>query len=520
MSHKSTKKPALILFFAALSYIRLCIITIYTIPTDSSVEAFLSRSGPSAFPSKSFSSSVVKRNTIKLNSVRTSFKPAVDIYAKFPATDFITVDPSKLTVTSSPQKKENKNNNNDGQDTTDSKSLTDENNSSFQSNKDFSDMNNENYGFSAYPLNSLNIKLSAKEKTIPYPKIDPFALVKGDLQPFSNNIKDLVDTQNPLLSNAATHFFEKRHGKRFRPTICLLVSRALQETAKSSDESDHNNENDNVATQKKMMTKETIQDVYKKQLSLAQITEMIHVASLIHDDVLDEADTRRGDLSVHKLYNNKVAVLAGDYLLARASVLLARLGDVEVVEIMANALDALVQGEVMQAKSSSNDLLDLGHYLRKSYYKTASLICNSCSSSALLAGHNYESSIANACERYGYHLGLAYQLVDDILDFTGSSDVLGKPAMADVNLGLATAPILYAAKSKPELKSLIKRRFKEKGDAEKALSLTLETDAVEQSYLLATFHAQSAVDAISLLPPSDARDGLINLAHMVLTRKS
>jgi geranylgeranyl pyrophosphate synthase len=261
-------------------------------------------------------------------------------------------------------------------------------------------------------------------------------------------------------------------------------------------------------------------DVYKKQLSLAQITEMIHVASLIHDDVLDEADTRRGDFAVHKLYNNKVAVLAGDYLLARASVLLARLGDVEVVEIMANALDALVQGEVMQAKSSSNDLLDLSHYLRKSYYKTASLICNSCSSSALLAGHGYESMTTNACERYGYHLGLAYQIIDDILDFTGTSDVLGKPAMADVSLGLATAPILYAAKSKQELNPMIKRRFKEKGDIEKTLSLVMETDAVEQSYALATFHAQSAVDAISLLPPSESRDGLINLAHMVLTRKS
>merc|ERR1712146_128606 len=256
MSQKRIKKPALILFFAALSYIRLCIITIYTIPADSSVEAFFSRSSPSAFSSKSsFSSTVVKRSIIKLNSVRSSFKPAVDIYAKFPATDFITVDPSKLTVTSSPQKKENKDKNNDGQDTTDSESLTDQNNSSFQSNKDFSDMNNENYGFSAYPMNSLNIKSSAKEKTIPYPKIDPFALVKGDLQPFSNNIKDLVYTQNPLLSNAATHFFEKRHGKRFRPTICLLVSRALQETAKSSEESNLNIENDNVTTQKTMMTK-------------------------------------------------------------------------------------------------------------------------------------------------------------------------------------------------------------------------------------------------------------------------
>ena len=115
--------------------------------------------------------------------------------------------------------------------------------------------------------------------------------------------QELVEAENPVLTAAAKHFFEKRHGKRFRPTIVMLMSRALQTTDA---------------------------DQYKKQSQLAQITEMIHVASLIHDDVLDEADTRRGDLAVHKLYSNKVAVLAGDYLLARASVLLARLENVQV----------------------------------------------------------------------------------------------------------------------------------------------------------------------------------------------
>merc|ERR1711991_231284 len=115
-----------------------------------------------------------------------------------------------------------------------------------------------------------------------------------------------------------------------------------------------------------------------------QITEMIHVASLIHDDVLDEAEMRRGGQAVHTMYTNKVAVLAGDYLLARASVLLARLQHLQVVEVMASALDFLVQGEIMQARSSKEDLLDMNFYLRKSYMKTASLICNSCKSSPVL----------------------------------------------------------------------------------------------------------------------------------------
>ncbi len=341
--------------------------------------------------------------------------------------------------------------------------------------------------------------------------VDPFHLVKKDLAPFSDSIKELVETENPVLTAAAKHFFEKRHGKRFRPTIAMLMSRAVVAGGAADLE---------MGGASAIPVPVTDSLRYQRQSQLAQITEMIHVASLIHDDVLDEADTRRGDKSVHKLYSNKVAVLAGDYLLARASVLLARLENVQVVEIMANALDALVQGEIMQAKSSSKDLLDLGHYLRKSYYKTASLICNSCCSAALLGGYAHGSPTVVAAEKYGYHLGLAYQVIDDVLDFTGSADVLGKPAMADMSLGLATAPILYAAEEKKELKPLIKRRFKEKGDVEATYKLVLGTEGVERSYQLALFHAQRAVDSIASFPPSEAKDGLIKLAHMVLTRRS
>ena len=184
---------------------------------------------------------------------------------------------------------------------------------------------------------------------------------------------------------------------------------------------------------------------------------------------------------MHKMYSNKVAVLAGDYLLARASVLLAKLGDVDVVQIMAAALDALVQGEIMQIKSAPNDVLEMDFYLRKSYYKTSSLICHACKSCAILGGHGVESPLAKAAERFGYHFGLAYQIIDDILDFTGSSEDLGKPAMADVSLGLATAPLLYASEERRELQPIIKRRFKEAGDPERAYELAMATDGVSNS---------------------------------------
>lgn len=256
------------------------------------------------------------------------------------------------------------------------------------------------------------------------------------------------------------------------------------------------------------------------QLNLGQITEMIHVASLIHDDVLDEADTRRGGAAVHTMYTNKVAVLAGDYLLAKASVLLARLQHFQVVEVMASALDALVQGEIMQARSKKEELLDMNYYLRKSYFKTASLICSACKSSALLAGYEEADDVTVAAEAYGFHLGMAYQIVDDILDFTGASATLGKPAQADMELGLSTACILYASQEIKEIRPLIQRRFSESGDIQKAVAMAAKTDCIAKSYNLAEFHAQKAVEALDRLQPSEARNALLRLLHTAISRKS
>merc|ERR1719329_1931365 len=247
---------------------------------------------------------------------------------------------------------------------------------------------------------------------------------------------------------------------------------------------------------------------YTQQAQLGQITEMIHVASLIHDDVLDEADTRRGGDAVHKMYSNKVAVIVGDYLLARASVVLAKLQNTEVTEIMSTALESLVQGEIMQIKTGEEDLLDMMTYLRKSYHKTASLICDACKSCAILGGHEANSEVACAAEEYGYHLGLAYQIIDDVLDFTSASDVLGKPAMADVSLGLSTAPVLYAAEGIPEMRPM----FKQEGDVERTLRFVLQSGGIDRSRGLALFHAQRAVNAMCRIPESEERNALITLA--------
>jgi len=364
--------------------------------------------------------------------------------------------------------------------------------------------------------------LGGKQKIETLP--DPFSMVEKELQSFSDSIKELVSTDQPILSMAAKHFFEKRHGKRFRPTIIQLIAKAVAACHPEEIEGDRWEYSgaSKIGMEGGKVTVGNHQgsDVWRKQAQLGQIVEMIHVASLIHDDVLDEADTRRGGEAVHKLYSNKVAVLAGDYLLARASVLLARLENTAVVQIMATALESLVAGEIMQLKSSPDELLQMESYLRKSYYKTASLICYACRSVALLGGHAYGSTVATACEEFGFHMGLAFQIQDDILDFTAAASILGKPALADMSLGLSTAPILYAAQEFPHLRPLVKRRFKEQGDKQTALEALYSSDtAMDKAKDLAQFHAQKAVDALLRLPPSEARDALLRLTYVVITRK-
>lgn len=332
---------------------------------------------------------------------------------------------------------------------------------------------------------------------------DPFKMVEKELKPFADSISELVSTDQPVLSMAAKHFFEKRHGKRFRPTIVQLVAKAVAACSPEQGSQADVGHGQSDGWQWRGASKVVVEggvvtpknhegsDVWRKQAQLGQIVEMIHVASLIHDDVLDEADTRRGGEAVHKLYSNKVAVLAGDYLLARASVLLARLENTAVVQIMATALESLVAGEIMQLKSPPESLLEMETYLRKSYYKTASLICYACRSTALLGGHAYDSTVATAMEEFGFHLGLAYQIQDDILDFTAAASVLGKPALADMDLGLSTAPILYAAQEAPHLRPLVMRRFKKAGDKKTALeALYKSKTAMDKAKELAKFHAQ------------------------------
>lgn len=346
--------------------------------------------------------------------------------------------------------------------------------------------------------------------------VDPFELVAEDVRSLSTNIKRILGVDHPVLSTVAKYFFDHDGGKKIRPAMVFLMSLTANAHALSATPA--------TATATTSMTATTV-STYPAQRRLAEITEMIHTASLLHDDVIDMADTRRGVSSVNTVFGNKLAVLAGDFLLARASVCLARLRDVAVVELLSTVIEHLVKGEVMQMKAvlqgrargeeASRAAFEL--YMRKTYYKTGSLIANSCKAAVLLA-HPEDTRLADAAYRYGKHVGIAFQLVDDALDFEGTMASLGKPALNDIKQGIATAPVLFASQDFPSVLTLIERKFEAPGDVESAVDLVQRADGLQRTRALAIAHAQLALTALDDIRPSEYRTALAGLASRIVQR--
>jgi all-trans-nonaprenyl-diphosphate synthase len=296
-----------------------------------------------------------------------------------------------------------------------------------------------------------------------------FAPVEDDLKVLADNLKSLVGARHPILYAAAEHLFSAG-GKRVRPAIVLLIARATMPG----------------------------EDITPRHRRLAEITEMIHTASLVHDDVLDTAETRRGIPTVHDQFGNRVAVLAGDFLFAQSSWYLANLDNLTVVKLLSQVIMDLAEGEIQQSLSSFDVDTSIETYLEKSYFKTASLLANSAKAAAILS----DLPVA-ACEKmylYGRHLGLAFQI---------GSDLAG---------GNLTAPVLYAMVDNPRLAELINGEFEQAGDLEKALGIIHASNGIDQSWALAQLHVQLALEQLTDLAPSNSKTALAEMGDYVLKR--
>ena len=258
--------------------------------------------------------------------------------------------------------------------------------------------------------------------------INPKELLGGDLKLLTKNIRKLLGSGHPVLDTISNYYFSQK-GKHIRPLIVLLMAQATAALGKPKSPIMIDvplNEQDPVPFQS------ANSDEYKvlpSQRRLAEITEMIHTASLLHDDVIDVSMTRRNAPTANAEFGNKMAILAGDFLLARASIALARLRHVEVVELMSTIISNLVEGEFMQLRNSAlegtehhwgktkwlpkeavitADRHRFEYYMQKTYMKTASLIANSCQSSTVLGG--CDTLVNAAAYSYGRNIGLAFQV--------------------------------------------------------------------------------------------------------------
>ncbi|MBC1238405.1 prenyltransferase [Nostoc linckia z18] len=319
------------------------------------------------------------------------------------------------------------------------------------------------------------------------PATSLFTPVEADLRQLADNLKQLVGNRHPILFAAAEHLFGAG-GKRIRPAIVLLISRATM----------------------------LEQEITPRHRRLAEITEMIHTASLVHDDVVDESDMRRGVSTVHSLFGNRIAILAGDFLFAQSSWYLANLDNLEVVKLLSEVIMDLATGEIQQGLNRFDANTSIETYLQKSYYKTASLIANSSKAAALLSEVSRET--VEHMYSYGRHLGIAFQIVDDILDFTSTTDTLGKPVASDLKSGHLTAPVLFALAEKPYLEVLIEREFAQEGDLEQALALIQDSQGIQQARELAAHHTKLAIEHLAVLPASESQQALINIADYGLSR--
>jgi geranylgeranyl pyrophosphate synthase len=278
-------------------------------------------------------------------------------------------------------------------------------------------------------------------------------------------------------------------GKRLRPALVLLSSRFYPADA-------------------------------EKVTSLAAAVETLHTATLIHDDLIDHAFLRRGNPTLNALWNSAATVLTGDYLFARAAAFAAETESVRVVSIFAQTLMTICGGELKQIFSGDERQTTRDYYYQRIYSKTASLFAASSETGAILSGAPEPE--VQALRDYGYDLGMAFQIVDDILDFAGNEGDLGKPIGSDLRQGIVTLPTICFLEAHPEDKTVSRVLSAQgRGDDEvrAAVEAIKESGAIESSTAEAKGFTAKSRDALSILPHNEYRQAMLDLADFVVERR-
>lgn len=322
------------------------------------------------------------------------------------------------------------------------------------------------------------------------PTVHLFAAVESDLPKVEAAIEAAVETREGFVADVSTHLL-RGGGKRIRPALVLLCAKAGEYRL-------------------------------NRLLPVAAAVELIHMATLVHDDVVDASATRRGLPTVNAKWNSGVSVLTGDYLFAKAFSLLAGVGAPRIVEIMADVVFAMSQGELQQMASASDPDQTVEDYFDRIRKKTGYFIAESCRVGAVVA--RLPADVVDAVYRFGLGVGTGFQIIDDILDFTANTWQLGKPAAADLRSGLITLPVIHALAASPpaereRLRGLLRQRpIPEEGIA-LALGAVHRSGALQEAGRMATEQIQRAKAELDRLPESAAKATLHQVADFVLRRK-
>jgi heptaprenyl diphosphate synthase len=277
-----------------------------------------------------------------------------------------------------------------------------------------------------------------------------FDIVKKELATFEEELHSVIYSPVNLLEDVGDHL-RQAGGKRLRPALYLICAKSCANKA--------------------------------ALMPMAVAIEMIHMATLVHDDVIDNAGTRRGIPTANIRWGNHVAVLAGDYLFAKAFSAIANHVSCSMLQVLTDVISALCEGEIEQFKYSFNPAVTEEQYLRRIAKKTADLIAASCQLGGISAGFT-EEEVA-ALKHYGYCIGIAFQITDDLLDITASAVQVGKPVGNDLGEGIVTLPAIYALKNsshKAELAEIIQKAEISLEEIQRGLAIMHECGAIEYCY--------------------------------------
>ncbi|MDX8046118.1 heptaprenyl diphosphate synthase component II [Gracilibacillus sp. S3-1-1] len=316
-----------------------------------------------------------------------------------------------------------------------------------------------------------------------------YTFLKKDLSLIEKTLEETVYAEQPVLHDASTQLL-KAGGKRLRPVFALLASKF----------GDYQ---------------------LDKIKNVASSLELIHMASLVHDDVIDDSDLRRGKPTVKAKWDDQVAMLTGDYIFAKALQQFTEIDDPRAHQILSKTMIELTVGEIEQIKDKYNLDQNLKIYLRRIKRKTALLISSSCQLGAIVA--RTDRTTEKALFKYGYYMGMSYQIIDDILDFTASEKELGKPAGSDLVQGNITLPVLYALENE-EIRSDLKKAFSKpnevtQADLQPIITKIAESSAIEKARKVSDRYLQKAYHSLHLLPENQAKEALANIANYIGNRK-